>query len=98
MIFKGVKEFRRVLKPRAWLILLVPIYSHLLKIGSTTDFGQSDHKRLYSNNFLHLVESKGFTCVPIIELINTENYRIHRHHFVHKYADIFCNKTRNIIF
>lgn len=92
-----IKSFHRVMKPRGWIILMIPIFEHLLHtIGSnTTDFGQRDHKRLYSpRQLFRKMQDLDFSCSPILQSISSElrEYNIHSHHKKYKYADIICRK------
>jgi SAM-dependent methyltransferase len=64
---KAMSEFRRVLKPKGWAILLVPItVEQTVEDSRITDpaeklrlFGQEDHVRRYGPDYLHRLEAAG---------------------------------------
>lgn len=93
-----IKSFYRVLQPRQWILLMIPIFQHLLDQKNPTDFGQSDHKRLYTPKGLYdKMTSHHFSCEPILDMIRPshdelEKYAIHQHHRKYVYADIVCRK------
>jgi hypothetical protein len=65
---RAMREFRRVLKPQGWAILLVPISaSHTLEDPTITDsaerrrlFGQADHVRRYGPDYTERLQEAGF--------------------------------------
>lgn len=65
---KAMREFRRVLKPGGWAVLLVPITAErTIEDTSITDpaerlrrFGQEDHVRRYGSDFEHRLREAGF--------------------------------------
>jgi len=65
---KAMREFARVLKPDGWAILLVPIDgkttyedpSIQTPEGRKRAFGQSDHLRIYGEDYVDRLETSGF--------------------------------------
>lgn len=66
---KALREFFRVLKPKGWLVLLVPVSARrTLEDPTIVDgnerkriFGQEDHVRRYGPDYVERVEQAGFT-------------------------------------
>ncbi len=64
----ALREFRRLLKPSGWTVLLVPMYGQEtiedpLVVGAADRarvFGQSDHVRRYGLDFADRVRAAGF--------------------------------------
>jgi SAM-dependent methyltransferase len=71
---KAMREFRRVLKPTGWAVLLVPLTAErTFEDPSITDpnervrlFGQDDHVRRYGPDFLDRLHDAGF-AVTVVE-------------------------------
>lgn len=97
---KCIQSFRRVLQPKGWIMLLVPIFQHLLDGRAPNDFGQADHKRLYQpKELVHKMESNRFNCTSLYDFNklsqnSAKMYHIHEHHVKFKNADILCFKSR----
>jgi SAM-dependent methyltransferase len=70
---KALREFRRVLKPSGWALLLVPITcAKTFEDPSVTDpterlriFGQEDHVRRYGPDYLDRLKEAGFVVQVI---------------------------------
>ena len=95
-----IKSFRRVLQPKGWVMLLIPIFSHLLDGHDSTDFGQADHKRLYQpSELMEEMTLNGFDCKSLYSFNELSSgyairqYGIHQHHLKFKDADMLCFKT-----
>jgi SAM-dependent methyltransferase len=66
---RAMREFRRVLKPTGWAILLVPITAdRTIEDATVTDpaerlrlFGQDDHVRRYGPDYVDRLREAGFT-------------------------------------
>lgn len=66
---KALREFFRVLKPKGWVVLLVPINARqTMEDPAIVDrderkkvFGQEDHVRRYGPDYVERVEQAGFT-------------------------------------
>ena len=95
---KCIRAFHRVVQPRGWVMLLIPIFSHLLSQESSTDFGQWDHKRLYHpKELMKKMTSNGFRCVSLYTFdglfnVSENRYNIHKHHVRFQEADMVCFK------
>jgi SAM-dependent methyltransferase len=74
---RAIREIHRVLRPDGYAILTVPQQDHLAQtfadasITSPADrerhFGQSDHLRIYGDDFPNLLQAAGFTVSAIDE-------------------------------
>lgn len=73
---KALKELYRILKPKGWAILMVPIFldvketHEISNVDAITEeyrwkyFGQDDHLRMYSKtDFLNRIKTAGFTVI-----------------------------------
>lgn len=75
---KAMREFRRVLKPTGWAVLLVPITAETtFEDPSVTDpqerlrlFGQDDHVRRYGPDFADRLREAGFS----IEIVEPQDF------------------------
>ena len=93
-----IKSFRRVLQPKGWIMLLVPIFFHLLDIHDPNDFGQQDHKRLYQpQELMEKMRAHAFNCTSLYNLNKHKRgfakSRIHDHHAQFRNADMLCFKV-----
>ena len=71
---KAMREFHRVLKPKGWAILLVPIlredktyedFTITSPEGRLKAFGQEDHVRIYGPDYKDRLEESGFNVKVI---------------------------------
>jgi SAM-dependent methyltransferase len=82
---QAMREFRRVLKPDGWAILLVPVTTErTFEDPSVTNpadrwrlFGQEDHVRRYGPDYVDRLEEAGFdVCeINVADLVNGDEAR-----------------------
>lgn len=96
----AMREVRRVVKPKGWVIFQVPItVQRTLEDPSVTEpqerlrlFGQEDHVRRYGLDFVERLRDSGFSVQEIrgVDLVDTRR----RQHFALADESLFvCNRT-----
>jgi SAM-dependent methyltransferase len=98
---RAMREFRRVLKPHGWAILLVPVVAdRTFEDPSITDpaerarlFGQEDHLRNYGPDYKNRLEEAGFKVQVVQPIDFLSNQDIARMGITKAAGDVYrCTK------
>ena len=94
---RAMREFRRVLKPEGWAILLVPItVEKTFEDPTITDparrlelFGQDDHVRRYGPDYLDRLRDAGFDVTTTVAADFLSNEEIARMGITHAAGEVY---------